>query len=328
MTSAMRNKKSSKSVQPLSTGLASKHDSGEANRNTLLPSGGEPSSGLGSAPRLQKLNDFFHAGREVIQPDGATPRNPNLTKPNLASVLRLADGSKPATLAIPRWIFDPKSAPPHALAFVKTLGQVFLEYDDKMPSTQRIVFDYLDDQTRAEKTERLKKARAQSRLLCFDLTGQMLFGGSWLSDPASMADEFRLKQIAEAINIGAALPWDGREKDPDFVQRAFRESRNWHERKRSMRFPGGVQIDIARLWTHPLLPLWMMNNEAGSRAIGIISGDLAEVQVNNYAQIIKRAELLRFGGFPITGIITARVDGLPVFKGFEWRGDLKRHLKV
>ena len=73
-----------------------------------------------------------------------------------------------------------------------------------------------------------------------------------------------------------------------------------------------ITFVMAQFWVMPNFPLWMMNNEAGSRFVGYILGE--DVASENYAKIIERCGLPRFGRFPIRGI---KVDRNGRFMGFE-----------
>ena len=79
-----------------------------------------------------------------------------------------------------------------------------------------------------------------------------------------------------------------------------------------------ITLKMAEYWVHPDFPLWMMNNEAGSMYVGSQLG--ANVSTDNYAQIIKRRRLVRFGKFPISGIRMTRdkrVIGVELSRGVD-----------
>ena len=73
---------------------------------------------------------------------------------------------------------------------------------------------------------------------------------------------------------------------------------------------------MAQFWVYPSYPLWMMNNEAGSRFVGYVLG--TEVSVENYAQLIKRHRLIRFKTFPIRGINIHQNGKLMGFELSRW----------
>ncbi len=79
-----------------------------------------------------------------------------------------------------------------------------------------------------------------------------------------------------------------------------------------------IAFHMADYWTHANCPLWMMNNEAGSRFVGHLLG--TSVSAENYAQIIKRYDLIRFGTFPIRGT-KIHTDGK--FMGFDFGRSVK-----
>jgi hypothetical protein len=73
-----------------------------------------------------------------------------------------------------------------------------------------------------------------------------------------------------------------------------------------------IALKMAEHWTHPDAPLWMMNNEAGSRYVGHLLS--MNVSADNFSQIVKREALVRFGKFPIRGV---RISKQKEFLGFE-----------
>jgi hypothetical protein len=73
-----------------------------------------------------------------------------------------------------------------------------------------------------------------------------------------------------------------------------------------------IVLKMAEYWVHPDFPLWMMNNEAGSRYVEHLLR--TDVSAENFAQIIKRHDLPRFGKFPICGV---RISKDREFLGLE-----------
>ena len=278
------------------------------------------------SPRLSKLMALFSKPKpEEVSVPHKPRRQPKAQKPISHFKCFSTPEGEMLLKKIPRWVPSSSTLPAHTLTFFRMFQCVFIPRDYDEPSLQRWILDSLDVKERATKLEQFKKAKAASTWICFDLIGQMLFGRDWIKNPDTIPDEFFLKRAVAAMETGTAIPsWDGREQDPEFVKRLFREFKNRRARDNKFRFPGHL-IDVALCWTHPDVPLWMMNNEAGSKMVGMLYGDLSKVQVENYAQIIKRAKLPRFGGFPI---MDANFDRNKKFIGYRFRADIDAVIKA
>jgi hypothetical protein len=50
-----------------------------------------------------------------------------------------------------------------------------------------------------------------------------------------------------------------------------------------------IDYALARYWTHPLMPLWMMTDDAGSRALSAVIGKTVEKEA--YKKVRKKLEL-------------------------------------
>ena len=291
------------------------------------------------APRLSKLMAWFSRSKseEVgvpnmpwCQPE-VNSRNKSRRKPKAQKpISHLKCFSTPEgemlLKKIPRWVPSSSTLLAHTLTHLRTYQSVFIPRNYDEPSPQRWILDSLEGKDRAEKLKQFEKAKSVSQWICFDLSAQMWFGKDWFKNPSSMADKYFLKMAVIATLNGTTVPsWDGREQNPEFVERVSKELRNWRERRHKLRFPGGDLITIACAWTSPFTPLWMMNNEAGSKMVGMLCGDLSKVQAANYAQIIKRAELPRFGGFPI---MDANFGRNKMFTGYRFRADIAAVIKA
>lgn len=194
-------------------------------------------------------------------------------------------------------------------------------------SPQKLILDVLEEPERTEKLQLFERAKFRSQWLCFDLSGQMLFGKDWLTSPQTILDNHLIKQFCFNPDEAYRIAHDsGLLKDRHFLEKMIRERRNWNERTHKIKPPGGALLDIARNWTNPLCPLWMMNNEAGSLVMEFLGKGAMKVSALNFAQIVKRGELVRFGRFPIRDFIQKKTTR--EFIRFEFSAWVKEKLKV
>lgn len=217
---------------------------------------------------------------------------------------------------------EKKGVAEQAIAAMATRAKLMLKqpsvliFDYEKDSLQRRIMSLAGVSTAQE--ARFKQAQRRSLVLSFramlgysprgnededSLAEEALFWNCILLDPAAAIASDRIRDY-----IGLRLA----ARDAQFIVElgdAFRYAMSPRPRKA---FNPVLRI-MAQYWTHPEYPLWAMNNEAGSRYVGHLLGK--NVSSDNFAQLVKRNKLPRFGKFPISGV---KISKNGVFMGFEF----------
>lgn len=199
------------------------------------------------------------------------------------------------------------------------------DYDNKGSLQSRILASAME--ANAAMWEVFCEARLHSLLLyCRSLLGRSPKGRSdddsleydsifWdliAGDPAETFKENRAREyIQSRLNAG----------DLEFFVALGISIQESLSPKRRLPFNPALQT-IAQYWTHPDYPVWMMNNEAASRFVEFIAQ--RPLSAENFAQLVKRNGLVRFGRFPIRSVRIKTVAGKKTFLGFE----MSRWVKV
>jgi hypothetical protein len=223
---------------------------------------------------------------------------------------------------VPRWVAN-GPLPEHFRVLFTMMAKVELEDDDAAINPQNVFLEALAPERRRQAEARLQTARARSRFLCFELVGELLFGKDWLKNMDHAADEFLVRQIALSEDVETNLHKAGRANDTQLRSKVGKLRRQIRERSAELKFSGGLLIDIARLWTNSLIPLWMMSHEAASQMIGYIHRDWRNaLSADAYKKEIQRAGLSRhrYKYPPIVSVTFLTGDR---FAGFGWRPGLK-----
>jgi hypothetical protein len=116
--------------------------------------------------------------------------------------------------------------------------------------------------------QRLELAKKSASSALFGIAFRFFFGKATLLNFSDMEQEFFIKVYLS--NSDTPLPKNQNWFTTEFLQRLRKEERNWKERKESLRLAGGPLTEIARNWTNPHFPMWMMNNVADAQAMRLI----------------------------------------------------------
>ena len=278
MKSSKRKLRSSKKKAPWAGKKAKAFRGAGEPPNPVTPSGEPGVDALQTVQqqdRIPRIAAWVKKGKGVTQESKSNP--PSTSKPSL---------------------------PAHTLALLHLLNVSYPlhNYDESGP--QKWILDALEGERRAEALTLFEKAKLKSRLTCYELTREFLFGKARPQSFSEMADNALLTQIRAALETGKKIPdGEGRLNQPDFMRRLFAEQQKWQERKRKLMLRGEILIDIAYHWTNPIAPLWMMDAPAGVEMVRYFRGekqrkrscDTTAVTIDNYMKIVGRAKLPRFG---------------------------------
>lgn len=200
-------------------------------------------------------------------------------------------------------------------------------FEDQSPYLQEKVLSLTKEkQKRVKLRQRMEKAYEGGLTMMLALTvGDSFAAEMEDSETAGLLDAMLWRFIAlkneKALNIPfvqRTIQTKMEQCDARFFIKLGSKLKNAADAKQVCFNP--IAFHMADYWTHANCPLWMMNNEAGSRFVEHLLG--TSVSAENYAQIIKRYRhwLLRFGTFPIRGT-KIHEDGS--FMGFEFSRSVK-----
>lgn len=200
-------------------------------------------------------------------------------------------------------------------------------FGDQTPCLQeKIILMNKDKQKREKVRQRLDKAHEDSLTMMLALiVGDPLPAEIEDSGTAELVDSILWRFIALKNDKALDIPFVQRtirtkmeQCDAQFFIKLGSKLKSATAAKQVCFNP--IAFQMADYWTHTNCPLWMMNNEAGSRFVGHLLD--INVSAENYAQIIKRYHycLLRFGTFPIRG---TRIGKDGSFLGFEFSRSVK-----